>query len=212
MTKDKDEELYIEEVKKEEEQELDNIINVFFNNMNADDAPEDTVGVDTPMMFVKQLEDEIKEVESEEEINTSIETEDEEVFLVHSDGQITSEVEDAEDNKVVHYKQSLFDRAITNKAINNLYEDLESYKEELDVAYKMFQTTSLTSEILDEPYHASSEKMNHIRHQLMLTKFSRYKEVPLDEVDVDLVEDEKIKEAIEKEVDRLIAKILGVIN
>ena len=66
--------------------------------------------------------------------------------------------------------------------------------------------------MIDGIYDASSEKMNHIRHQLLLTKFSRYKKVPLEEVDIELIEDDKIKEAVEKEAERLIANILGVIN
>lgn len=192
-----------EEAKKEEEK-LDRMMSNFFNNMSQDKPTEDTNGVEKPLISGETTE------ADESDPKGTVEEEEEEVFLIHDDGEITSETtESEEDTKEVLMGQSLVDRAIYNRAVNNVYDDIIELQDFLELSVEFEKESTLTSEVVDKIRDSYQKEARHFLQELGLSKFSRFKEVPLDDVVIENIEDEKIKTAVEREVEQVIIELMG---
>lgn len=193
----------------EEEDRLTKMMDRYFQNMNMDEPIQDTQGVDQPIMGQSLTEDEEQHKETSQ---PQIETEEEEVFLIHPDGDITSEAEEiTEPEKEVVYKQSIMDRTIYNLAIQSVYHQIQDYRELLDMVHSDIESRTIRSFTQDLRTH-EREIITGWLKELADTQFSLYKSTPLENVIVENIQDEDLKRLVELEIEEQIIKRLGLEN
>ena len=191
----------------EEEDRLTKMMDRYFQNMNMDEPIQDTQGVDQPIMGQSLIEDEEQYKETSQ---PQIETEEEEVFLIHPDGDITSEAEetDEKEEKIV-YKQSLMDRTIYNLAIQSVYHQIQDYRELLDMVHSDMESKTIRSFTQDLRTH-ERETITKWLKELADTQFSLYKTTPTEDVVIEKIKSEDLKKVVELEVEEQIIKRLGL--
>ena len=193
----------------EEEDRLTKMMDRYFQNMNMDEPIQDTQGVDQPIMGQSLTEDEEQHKETSQ---PQIETEEEEVFLIHPDGEITSEAEETtEPEKNVIYKQSIVDRTIYNLAVQKVYERIQDYRELLDMVHSDLdnQTILLFSKKIKT--HEREVIVEWLK-ELSDTQFSLYKATPSEDILIDNIQDEDLKRVVELEIEQQIIERLGLKN
>lgn len=193
----------------EEEDRLTKMMDRYFQNMNMDEPIQDTQGVDQPIMGQSLTEDEEQYKETSQ---PQIETEEEEVFLIHPDGDITSEAEEiTEPEKEVVYKQSIMDRTIYNLAIQSVYHQIQDYRELLDMVHSDMESKTIRSFTQDLRTH-EREIITGWLKELADTQFSLYKSTPSEDVIIENIQDEDLKRLVELEIEQQIIERLGLEN
>ena len=206
-----DKENITEEQAKKDQDKLDNLLNNFFINNNSEKPPEDVMGVDTPLINIRKNEEE--EVVVSIDTETPIEVSEEEVFNILESGDIVSleEKDHKEQVKKVVYKQSLVDRAVLNHAIRNVYDDIDKFQNRVEKAFKKSTSGAVTPSVLIPTLDKTRMDLVMLKKQLRDTNFSKFKDVPLDDIDLTNLKNEELVKAIEVESERILSKMIGEI-
>ena len=206
-----DKENITEEQAKKDQDKLDNLLNNFFINNNSEKPPEDVMGVDTPLINTRKNEEE--EVVVSIDTETPIEVSEEEVFNILESGDIVSleEKDHKEQVKKVVYKQSLVDRAVLNHAIRNVYDDIDKFQNRVEKAFKKSTSGAVTPSVLIPTLDKTRMDLVMLKKQLRDTNFSKFKDVPLDDIDLTNLKNEELVKAIEVESERILSKMIGEI-
>lgn len=206
-----DKENITEEQAKKDQDKLDNLLNNFFINNNSEKPPEDVMGVDTPLINIRKNEEE--EVVVSIDTETPIEVSEEEVFNILESGDIVSleEKDHKEQVKKVVYKQSLVDRAVLNHAIRNVYDDIDKFQNRVEKAFKKSTSGAVMPSVLIPSLDKIRMDLVMLKKQLRDTNFSKFKDVPLDDIDLTNLENEELVKAIEVESERILSKMIGEI-
>ena len=206
-----DKENITEEQAKKDQDKLDNLLNNFFINNNSEKPPEDVMGVDTPLINTRKNEEE--EVVVSIDTETPIEVSEEEVFNILESGDIVSleEKDHKEQVKKVVYKQSLVDRAVLNHAIRNVYDDIDKFQNRVEKAFKKSTSGAVMPSVLIPSLDKIRMDLVMLKKQLRDTNFSKFKDVPLDDIDLTNLKNEELVKAIEVESERILSKMIGEI-
>lgn len=196
-----------EEKALQEEDRLERMMNRYFTNMNKENPVPDTIGVEQPLINQTPV------VETSPKETNAIEVEEEEVFIIQPDGDITSEAEEKKpvDIELV-YKQPLVDRVIYNLAISAVYNKIQDYRDMLIMVHddmdREYNVRSMTQNIRA----SEREVITGWLKELSETQFSLFKSVPSDDVLIEKIKSDDLRKIVDIEVEKQIKKRLGILS
>lgn len=213
-----------EEAARKEEERLDRLIDEYFMNGLKEPRLEDDVGLNMSMTsklpaddFIVSEQDleevAIEDAEPEEIIDELVitgvveeEVDEEEVFLVHDDGQITSEIKETDEHGfvegMVYPRQTVVEKAIFNKAVKNVYSLIKEYEELVAMINEDSVGTELKY-ILEDTNKDTKTDVRSFRAQLNSTGFSEYINIPKDDIILEEIESKELRKLVDKHVEEI---------
>lgn len=189
-----------------EEERLDKLIETYFLNSSSQPNTEDEIGLNMGISQPIELD-----TNKEEPIDSVVE-EDEEVFLVHDDGQITSEVKEVDEDRLKEgygiERQTIVEKAIYNKAIKNIYKKIEEYQNLLDKLSNNDKILEL-SRLLEKSSHNFLSNIREYRGELNATGFSQYADIPIDTINLHKIETKELRRIVDLEVEKITMKLIN---
>lgn len=195
-----------------EEERLDILIEEYFKNGLNPTPQIDEVGLDLGMTEPVDT----KKVEEEEEVSADgkvrEEENEEEVYLLHNNGQITSEIEESDNNSFdIGYatpRQTIIEKAIYNKAIKNTYKLIEKYQDTLINLNKNNNLGSL-ERLFEEDLNKTLSNLRSYRSELNTTGFSQYADIPKETIDLFKIETKELRKIIDLEIEKITVSIIN---
>lgn len=195
-----------------EEERLDKLIETYFTNGLSPKTTEDKIGLN--MGISQPIEEDISSNDDKEEKsnNPKITEEDEEVFLIHDDGQITSEITESKNVKLKEgyaiARQTIVEKAIYNKAINNIYKKIEEYQKLLNKLNNNDELLAL-SKLLEKSSDEVLSNMRSYRSELNATGFSQYADIPIDTIDLYQIRTKELKKIVNLEIEKITINLIN---
>lgn len=226
-----------------DEDRLNKMLSNIFKNSNAEEAPAD----EEEELTMNMLNQEVQEPEEtlvvtnetpKDEIKKGVvfeEEDEEEIFLLHEDGQITSEITEVDmqetdidkenitmslDNDYSNWsdsikefvpEQSLIERAIYNKAISLIFNKIDEHMELSVMAFEEHKHTVFQS-VLSESHEKQIETLQKLKKELYSTNFNRHSTLPFQNIDLSEIEDENLRKEVDEAIELVIGQIIGGIT